>query len=170
MSRLDSSLHCVLRAHVWRAMTYDSFFFHQPLPVKSIAICHHMLICACMSTGFCLSGPAACVHKHMKCVSRRGGGGDGTVDGKWRVSMLTLSIPINHNSPFKSTRRKLHFPHPRSAPRSAALPVSILISRLNDCNSTTMIHGNGQQFLCPFQTSKKKTEQKQDCISSIAWK
>lgn len=136
-------------------MTYDPFFFYQPLPIKSIAICHHhALTCARMSAGFCLSGPAACVRKHMKCVSRRGGGGGGAVDGKWRVSMLTLSIPINHNSPFKSTGRKLHFPHPRSAPRSAASPVSILISRLNDCNSTTMIHGDGQQLLCPFQVKK----------------
>lgn len=129
-------------------------------------MCHHVLICACMSAGFWLSGPAACVQEHMKCVSRRGRGGGGAVDGKWRVAMLTLSIPINHNSPFKSTRRKLHFPHPRSVPRSAALPVSILISRLNDCNSTTMIHGNGQQFLCPFQTSKKKKKRAKTRLSA----
>lgn len=148
------------------------FFLLLPTAANKVDCCTSSRVNMCVHVaGFCLSGPAACVHKHMKCVSRRGGWGGGAVDGKWRVSKLTLLIPINHNSPFKSTRRKLHFPHPRSAPRSAALPVSILISRLNDCNCTTMIHGNGQQFLCPFQTSKKKrSKNKTQYISSIAWK
>ena len=43
--------------------------------------------------------------------------------------MLTLSIPINHNSPFKSTLWELHFPHPWSAAsiehRGAVLPVQL---------------------------------------------
>lgn len=54
-----------------------------------------------------------------------------------RVSAPTLSIPINHECPFKSTGRKLHFPHPRSAARSAASLSSTRITRLTPVVSSS---------------------------------
>lgn len=58
----------------------------------------------------CVLWMSCSVSHNMKC-----GSWQGIVDGKWWVSMLTLSIPINQNSLFKSTGWELHFPHPCSA-------------------------------------------------------
>lgn len=104
---------------------------------------------------FC--GPAAVYPKHTKCVSR-----PGTVDGKWRVSMLTLSIPINHNSPFKSTGRGASFSTPLLSTIywSAASPISRLITRLNDNKRVSVVKTQTlSEFLCSFHTIKMTAKQ-----------
>lgn len=85
--------------------------------------------------------------------------------------MLTPSIPINHNSLFKSTGRELHFPAPCSAPSIELYSQSLhLLPERDEANrAITSKHKNGRVYsneaFSFFITKKHKKRAK--CDSSL---
>lgn len=86
--------------------------------------------------------------------------------GGWGVSILAPSIPINHNSPLKSTGRELHFPAPCSAAFHEALPLHTYYCRAIRLNDS---RGAAESLSAPQSTKQRPLFCSQTLSTSISY-